>query len=73
LIFSRSAGLRGKLAPVRKSFDFNPLATLAQAGLRPARNKEERAWFILASFWVAGAHLERCPERDERRITQQEC
>jgi hypothetical protein len=29
---------------VRKSFDVNPLATPAQAGLRPARNKEEGAY-----------------------------
>ncbi|MGO8750422.1 MAG: hypothetical protein ACLQNE_31130, partial [Thermoguttaceae bacterium] len=37
--FSRSAGLLGKLVPVRKSFDFNPLAILAQAELtRGAKN-----------------------------------
>ena len=34
--FSRSVGLLGKLDPVRKSFDFNPLATLVQAGLASA-------------------------------------
>ena len=30
-IFSRSVGLLGKLAPVHKSFDINPLAILVQA------------------------------------------
>ncbi len=33
---------------------------------------QDRAWFIFPHFWVAGAHLERCPERDELPITQQE-
>ena len=36
--FSRNAGLGGKLAPLRKSFDVNPLAILVQAGLTSAPN-----------------------------------
>jgi hypothetical protein len=35
-IFSRTVGLLGKLDPERKPFDFNPLATLVQAGLASA-------------------------------------
>ena len=38
LVFSAS------FSPVRESFDFNPLAIPVQAGLRPARNKEEGAY-----------------------------
>jgi hypothetical protein len=42
--FSRSAAFLGTLAPVYKSFDFNPLAMLVRARLRPAWNKEAGAY-----------------------------
>ena len=39
--FPRSVGLLGDLAAQRKSFDFNPLATLLQANLMSARKVEK--------------------------------
>jgi hypothetical protein len=37
-VFFGSVGLLFKLDPVRKSFDFNPLATFVPAGLAFAQN-----------------------------------
>jgi hypothetical protein len=42
--FSRNAGLGGKLAPMRKSFDSNPLEILVQASLAPAPKRERGAY-----------------------------
>jgi hypothetical protein len=44
MFLSEGAGFRVKFAPVHKSFDVDPLAILVQAGLRPARKKEEGAY-----------------------------